>query len=42
MSTVALPARRRALPRPVRVGLVAAAVGIYLCMVGIIGRFDER
>jgi branched-chain amino acid transport system permease protein len=42
MSTVALPARRGALPRPVRVGLVAAAVGIYLSMVGIIGRFDER
>jgi branched-chain amino acid transport system permease protein len=43
MSTVALSTPRGTrLPRPVRVGLIGAAIGIYLSTVGIIGRFDER
>jgi branched-chain amino acid transport system permease protein len=42
MSAVAVPAGRGRLPRPVRVGLVAAAIGTYLCAVGMVGRFEQR
>jgi branched-chain amino acid transport system permease protein len=41
MSAVAA-AERRGLPRPVRVGLAAAVIGMYLCTVGMVGRFNER
>jgi branched-chain amino acid transport system permease protein len=42
MSTVAVADERRGLPRPVKVGLVAAVIGMYLCTVGMVGRFNER
>ena len=42
MSAVAVQAERRRLPRPVSVGLIAAVVSMYLCTVGMAGRFEER
>jgi branched-chain amino acid transport system permease protein len=42
MSAVAVAAERRRVPRPVKVGLIAAVITAYLCAVGMIGRFDER
>jgi branched-chain amino acid transport system permease protein len=42
MRAVAVAGERRGLPRPVKVGLVAAVIGMYLCTVGMVGRFNER
>ncbi len=38
MATLAAPV----MPLAIRVGLVAGAIGLYLCLVGIVPSFDER